>query len=62
MSSTSDQINKRVETESFKVYEQAAIYKQIKIDGGKYSKVKIIRRSNGSFDVACYVPLEKKDD
>ena len=57
---TMPQVNKRVETEKgFSFYDQAATYKQLQLDSGKFSKVKVIARSNG-FDVASYVPLEAK--
>jgi hypothetical protein len=58
---TSPQVNKRVETKKdFPFYDKAAIYKQLQLDSGKYSKVKIIAR-RGGFDVASYVPLEPAD-
>lgn len=55
---TNPQVNKRVETKSFEFYEQAATYKQLQLDNGKHSKVKVIARPNGRYDVASYVPLE----
>lgn len=52
------QVNKRVETEcGFEYYDQASVYKQLQLDSGKFSKVKVIARRKG-FDVASYVPLE----
>ena len=53
----SEQKNKRVETKTFEFYEQAAEYKKLQLDSGKYSKVKIILRANSNYNVASFVPV-----
>jgi len=52
------QINRRVETHKFPDYQLATEYKNLRLSTGDYSKVKTIARSNGTYDVALYVPLK----
>jgi hypothetical protein len=54
---TNEPRNKRAGTKSFDCYEQASIYKQLQLDGGKFSKVKIKKRNRGGYDVLSYVPI-----
>ena len=51
------QVNKRVGCSNYDSYESAAAAKVECLGTGLYSKVKVIARKGGNFDVACYVPL-----
>lgn len=55
-----EQSNKRVGLRNFQTYEEAAAFKKELLETGDYSKVKVIRRPKGNFNVACYVPLGKE--
>ena len=53
------QVNKRVETKTFSLYDQADEYRLAQLETKAYSKVKVIARVSG-YDVASYLPLEDK--
>ena len=55
---TNPQVNKRVGCVSYPSYAKAGEAKSLALETGLYSKVKVIARPSGKFDVAMYVPIK----
>lgn len=56
---TNPQRNKRVGASNHLTYESASEEKARLVASGEYSKVKVVARPKGNFEVLCFVPLKK---
>jgi len=59
---SSPQKNVRVKTSRFDTFALAKGYAVHEEFAGDYSKIKVIRRTDGTFDVAYFKPLKPKEE